>query len=102
MDHRQRSAFWREAPGWRGSSRSTFIEGGLVNLPPPSAILGFLSNDAVLIVDQAGWHLSARLVVPANTTILALPRNVPSSTLSRTSGRVHARQLALQSRLQIL
>src|SRR3981081_912967 len=25
---------------------------------------------AVLLVDQAGWHLSARLVVPANITII--------------------------------
>ena len=32
---------------------------------------------AVLLVDQAGWHLSARLVVPANITILALPPKCP-------------------------
>ena len=25
---------------------------------------------AVLLVDQAGWHLSTRLVVPANITII--------------------------------
>src|SRR5450756_1876528 len=36
---------------------------------------------AVILVDQAGWHLSARLVVPANITILALPpKPAPSST----------------------
>ena len=29
---------------------------------------------AVLLVDQAGWHLSTRLVVPANITIIPLPR----------------------------
>jgi hypothetical protein len=32
---------------------------------------------AVLLVDQAGWHLSARLVVPANITILPLPSKSP-------------------------
>ncbi|HEY6675687.1 MAG TPA: IS630 family transposase [Terrimicrobium sp.] len=31
---------------------------------------------AVLLVDQAGWHLSAMLI-PANTTILALPPKSP-------------------------
>ena len=30
---------------------------------------------AILLVDQAGWHLSTRLVVPANITIIALPPN---------------------------
>jgi hypothetical protein len=28
---------------------------------------------AVLMVDQAGWHLSARLIVPANITLVPLP-----------------------------
>ncbi len=28
---------------------------------------------AVLLLDQAGWHLSHRLVVPPNITLLALP-----------------------------
>jgi transposase len=32
---------------------------------------------AVLLVDQAGWHLSAGLVVPANITILPLPSKSP-------------------------
>jgi len=32
---------------------------------------------AVLILDQAGWHLSSRLVVPANITLLALPPKCP-------------------------
>ena len=41
---------------------------------------------AVLLVDQAGWHLSARLVVPANITILPLPPKCPSSIRSRISG----------------
>ena len=32
---------------------------------------------AVLILDQAGWHLSAGLVVPANITLLPLPSKCP-------------------------
>src|SRR5262249_7277165 len=32
---------------------------------------------AVLFVDQAGWHMSTRLVVPANITIIALPPKCP-------------------------
>jgi hypothetical protein len=32
---------------------------------------------AVLLVDQAGWHMSARLVVPQNITIIALPSKCP-------------------------
>jgi transposase len=34
-------------------------------------------SHAVLLVDQAGWHLSARLVVPANITIIPLPPKSP-------------------------
>ena len=34
---------------------------------------------AVLLVDQAGWHLSTRLVVPPNITIIACHRNAPAS-----------------------
>ena len=32
---------------------------------------------AALVVDQAGWHLSAELVVPANITIVPLPPKCP-------------------------
>jgi transposase len=32
---------------------------------------------AVLLLDQAGWHLSADLVVPDNITILPLPPKCP-------------------------
>ena len=32
---------------------------------------------AVLLVDQAGWHLSTRLLVPANITIILLPPKCP-------------------------
>ena len=30
-----------------------------------------------LLVDQAGWHISERLVVPANITIVPLPAKCP-------------------------
>ena len=32
---------------------------------------------AVLVMDQAGWHTSAKLDVPANITILTLPPRAP-------------------------
>ena len=32
---------------------------------------------AVLLVDQAGWHMSTRLAVPHNITIIALPPKCP-------------------------
>jgi transposase len=32
---------------------------------------------AVLILDQAGWHLSKRLAVPDNMTLVALPPKCP-------------------------
>jgi hypothetical protein len=32
---------------------------------------------AALLVDQAGWHMSARLVVPPNITIVPLPPKCP-------------------------
>jgi len=50
---------------------------------------------AVLLVDQAGWHLSARLLIPANITFSPCRRNPPNSIRSKTLA-VHARQLALE------
>jgi len=32
---------------------------------------------AVLLMDQAGWHMTARLVVPENITIVPLPAKCP-------------------------
>jgi putative transposase len=32
---------------------------------------------AVLLVDQAGWHTSAKLDVPSNVTIMPLPAKCP-------------------------
>lgn len=31
----------------------------------------------VVILDQAGWHLSASLAIPANITLLPLPSRAP-------------------------
>jgi transposase len=35
------------------------------------------NTHTVLLVDQAGWHLSTRLTVPPNITIIALPPKCP-------------------------
>jgi len=32
---------------------------------------------ALLLVDQAGWHQSKKLVVPANITLVPLPSKAP-------------------------
>jgi DDE superfamily endonuclease len=32
---------------------------------------------AIVLLDQAGWHLSSRLVVPANMTLVPLPPKCP-------------------------
>ena len=34
-------------------------------------------RQAVLLLDQAGWHMSARLKVPANITLMAPPPKCP-------------------------
>ena len=41
---------------------------------------------AVMVLDQAGWHDSRALCVPANLTLLPLPPNRPSSIPSSASG----------------
>ena len=41
---------------------------------------------AVLLLDQAGWHTSARLKVPANITLLPLPPKCPELNPSGTTG----------------
>ncbi len=35
------------------------------------------TRHAVLLLDQAGWHLSAALIVPTNITLLPLPPTCP-------------------------
>ncbi|MHC2543321.1 hypothetical protein ACVINY_004033 [Sinorhizobium meliloti] len=42
--------------------------------------------DAILIMDQAGWHVSNNLVVPENITILPLSPKSPELNRSKTSG----------------
>jgi hypothetical protein len=56
---------------------------------------------AILLVDQAGWHLSTRLVVPANITIMPAAE-MPRAQAGRERLAVHARQLALKPCLQIV
>ena len=41
---------------------------------------------AVLIVDQAGWHLTPKLAIPDNITVLALPPRSPELNGRRMSG----------------
>lgn len=38
-------------------------------------------HHAALLVGQAGWHLSPRLIVPPNLTIIALPPKCPELNL---------------------
>jgi len=35
---------------------------------------------AVLLLDQAGWHLSGEFLVPSNITIVPLPPKCPELT----------------------
>jgi len=41
---------------------------------------------AALLLDQAGWNLSHKLVVPSNITIVPLPAKCPELTRRKTSG----------------
>lgn len=56
---------------------------------------------AILIMDQAGWHMSNNLIVPENISILPLPPKSPELNPVKPLA-LHARKLALQSRLQVL
>ena len=56
---------------------------------------------AVLLLDQAGWHGSAELVVPANISLMPLPPRCPElhppePVEGRERLAVHARQLAVE------
>ena len=57
---------------------------------------------AVLLVDQAGWHMSTGLVVPPNVAIDGTAAEMPRAQPGRKRLAVYARQLALKPRLQIL
>jgi hypothetical protein len=43
---------------------------------------------AVMILDRAGWHGSAALVIPANITLLPLPAYSPELNRSSASGSI--------------
>jgi DDE superfamily endonuclease len=49
---------------------------------------------AVLMVDQAGWHMSTRLVVPPNITIMALPPKCPELNPVENVWQLHLADLA--------
>ncbi len=57
---------------------------------------------AVLMLDQAGWHGSAGLIVPANVTLLPLPPSVARVEPGRERLAVHARQLAVEPDFHVL
>jgi hypothetical protein len=57
---------------------------------------------AVLLVDQAGWHLSGRLIVPSNITLIPFPAKCPGVEPAGKHLAILARQLAVKSDLQIL
>ena len=62
------------APGWScpGATPTPWRRTSSRSVPPsiPGA-------HAVLIVDQAGWHLTPKLAIPDNITVLALPPRSP-------------------------
>jgi putative transposase len=53
-----------------------------------TAIAADVASDkhAVLLLDQAGWHLSKPLTAPGCLTIVPLPPKCPSSIRRKTSG----------------
>src|SRR3954464_9075443 len=57
---------------------------------------------AVLLLDQAGWHVSPKLKVPANITLLPLPAALSGVEPGRERLAVHARQLAVEPGLRLL
>ena len=56
---------------------------------------------AIVLMDQAGWHTTGKLKVPANITSSRCRPSALNSTRSRTSA-VHARQQAVEPHLHIL
>jgi len=62
---------------------SVALQAPTVNTETMSVFLKMLSrklrkkDQAVLIMDQAGWHKAKRLVIPANITVLYLPPYSP-------------------------
>ena len=61
-----------------------------------------LGRHATLLMDQAGWHMSAKLVVRSNNTIVPLPPKCPELKRGGEHLAVHARQLVLKPRVHRL
>jgi hypothetical protein len=57
---------------------------------------------AVVLADQAGWHLSGRLILPPNITLVPLPAKCPELNPQEKRLAVPARQLALKPHLRFL
>jgi hypothetical protein len=51
---------------------------------------------AILLLDRAGWHLTKALKMPSNISLMPLPARSPELN------PVHARELAVEPRVQIL
>ena len=53
---------------------------------------------AVLLLDRAGWHVSSKLQVPSNITLLPLPARAPEFVWGRLSQElIHLHWPALSS-----
>jgi hypothetical protein len=64
-----------------------YVDAGAVNAFPRMAPEDLDADDhAVMIMDQAGWHVSKKLVIPEDITILPLPPYSPERIRSRISG----------------
>jgi len=57
---------------------------------------------AVLLLDQAGWHVSPKLKVPANITLPAAPSALSGTQPGRKPLAVCSRQLAIKPGLRLL
>lgn len=49
------------------------------------------------LIDLAGWHMTGKLDVPNNISIIVLPAKCPELNPVENIWAVHARQLAIQS-----
>lgn len=59
-------------------------------------------NRAMLLPDQAGWHLSAKLVVPENITLVPLPPKCPELNPVENIWRFPRDKLAIEPHLHKL
>ena len=57
---------------------------------------------AALLLDQAGWHVSERLVVPANITIVPLPAKCPELNPQENVWQFMRGQLAVEPGVHLL